>query len=77
MGFGPEQLSIPNNFRIPVSSFGMYGGHASIRIRYDSQSLDVLYNKGGDAPGNNIEFLQGEPCKWIKNQLLSFLFCIT
>jgi len=58
MGFGPEQLSIPNNFRIPVSSFGMYGGHASIRIRYDSQSLDVLYNKGGDAPGNNIEFLQ-------------------
>ena len=42
-----------------MSSFSEYGGHASINIRYDSKTTDVLYRKGDDAPGNNIAFLQG------------------
>ncbi len=59
MGFGPEQLSIPSDFEIPVSSFAKYGGHASIHIRYDSSSTNVYYNKGDNAPGDNIAYLQG------------------
>uniref|UniRef100_A0A7S4REZ5 VOC domain-containing protein n=1 Tax=Ditylum brightwellii TaxID=49249 RepID=A0A7S4REZ5_9STRA len=58
MGFGPEQLSIPSDFEIPVSSFAKYGGHASIHIRYDSKSLSPLYKRGEDAPGDNIAYLQ-------------------
>lgn len=58
LGYGPEQLSIPESFELPVSSFGEYGGHASIRVRYDSKSIDALYRKGADAPGDNIAFLQ-------------------
>eukprot|EP00560_Eucampia_antarctica_P007517 CAMPEP_0197827518 /NCGR_PEP_ID=MMETSP1437-20131217/4264_1 /TAXON_ID=49252 ORGANISM="Eucampia antarctica, Strain CCMP1452" /NCGR_SAMPLE_ID=MMETSP1437 /ASSEMBLY_ACC=CAM_ASM_001096 /LENGTH=334 /DNA_ID=CAMNT_0043428373 /DNA_START=140 /DNA_END=1144 /DNA_ORIENTATION=+ len=58
LGFGPEQLSIPSDFEIPVSPFAAYGGHASIHIRYDSQAVDVYYNKGELAPGDNIAFVQ-------------------
>jgi hypothetical protein len=58
MGYGPEQLSIPDDFTIPVSSFGKYGGHASIHIVYDSKATTPLYRKGDDAPGNNIAFVQ-------------------
>lgn len=57
MGFGPEELSIPSEFVIPVSSFAMYGGHASIRIVYDEKAADVFYRQGA-APGDNIAFLQ-------------------
>mmetsp|Transcript_14520 Transcript_14520/g.17514 ORF Transcript_14520/g.17514 Transcript_14520/m.17514 type:complete len:255 (+) Transcript_14520:1-765(+) len=58
MGFGPEELSIPSNFEIPVSSFAEYGGHASIHIRYDAQDSNVYYKNGDNAPGDNIAFLQ-------------------
>jgi hypothetical protein len=58
MGYGPEQLSIPEDFTIPVSSFATYGGHASIRIVYDSKATAPLYRKGDVAPGNNIAFVQ-------------------
>ena len=37
LGFGPETLSIPSTFTLPVSSFSQYGGHASIHVRYDQQ----------------------------------------
>ena len=60
MGFGPEQLSIPENFQIPVSSFGQYGGHASICIRYNTQAKSALYRIGDAAPGDNIAYLQGK-----------------
>jgi hypothetical protein len=58
LGFGPEEMRIPENFEIPVSSFSRYGGHASICVRYDSQIADLYYKKGDDAPGDNIAFLQ-------------------
>jgi hypothetical protein len=62
MAFGPEQMSIPDEWEPAVSSFGKYGGHASVRIRYDSsQSSDApYYIKGNDAPapGDNIAYLQ-------------------
>jgi hypothetical protein len=58
LGFGPEQLSIPSAFTIPVSSFAEYGGHASIHIRYDSQDTNVYYRSGETAPGDNIAYLQ-------------------
>lgn len=58
LGFGPEQLSIPRDFEIPVSSFGQYGGHASICVRYDSRAASILYRLGDNAPGDNIAFLQ-------------------
>jgi hypothetical protein len=58
MGFGPEQMSVPNDFVVPVSSFAMNGGHASIHIRYDSESKEALYKPGDPVPGNNIAYLQ-------------------
>jgi len=61
LGFGPEELSIPKEFEIPVSSFGEYGGHSSIHLRFDSRDTNVYFNpKSGnsDAPGNNIAYLQ-------------------
>jgi len=58
MGYGPEQLSTPEGFEVPVSSFGMNGGHGSIRLRVDSRSEDVFYRKGELAPGDNISYLQ-------------------
>jgi len=58
LGFGPEQLSVPDDFELPVSSFSKYGGHASINIRYDYESKAPLYRQGDDAPGNNIAYLQ-------------------
>lgn len=60
LGYGPEQLSIPNDFELPVSSFARYGGHASVKVRYDSKTAAPFYRIGDDAPGNNIAFLQGE-----------------
>lgn len=58
LGFGPEQLSVPSDFTLPVSSFAMYGGHASLHIRYDAKSSSVLYRQGETAPGDNIAYLQ-------------------
>ena len=57
-GFGPEQLSIPSEFQVPVSSFGLYGGHAAINISYDTQTSVVNYRSGSEAPGDNIAYLQ-------------------
>lgn len=58
LGFGPEQLSIPERFTLPVSSFAEYGGHSSINIRYDAKTMDAFYKKGDNAPGNNVAYLQ-------------------
>jgi catechol 2,3-dioxygenase-like lactoylglutathione lyase family enzyme len=58
LGYGPEQLSIPSDCTIPVSSFGTYGGHASIHLVYDSKSDTPLYRSGDAAPGDNIAYLQ-------------------
>jgi len=58
LGFGPEQLGIPSDFEIPVSSFGMYGGHASLHIRYDSKQADVLFRKGENTSNENIAYVQ-------------------
>ena len=60
LGFGPEQLSIPDGFQVPVSAFAEYGGHASINVRYDSSLTTPLYRQGDDAPGTNIAYLQRE-----------------
>jgi hypothetical protein len=58
VGFGPEQVSIPDDFEMAVSSFAAYGGHASIRIVYDSKTVAPLYRVGDTAPGTNIAYLQ-------------------
>lgn len=60
LGYGFEQASIPDDFEMPVSSFARYGGHASIHLRYDARSTELYYNGKGDAPGNNIAYLQGK-----------------
>ena len=60
LGYGPEQLEVPKDFVIPVSSFATYGGHASILVRYDSNAPAPLYRPGDDAPGDNIAYVQGE-----------------
>ena len=58
MGFGPEQLSIPSDFEIPVSSFAQYGGHASIHVVCDERTTAPFYRVGDNAPGTNIAYLQ-------------------
>jgi hypothetical protein len=58
LGYGPEQLSIPNDFTLPVSGFGKYGGHASIRVQYDAQATSAYYRGDGNPPGDNIAYLQ-------------------
>ncbi len=59
MGFGPEQLSIPDEFQPPVSSLASYGGHASIHIVYDKTITNPLYRVGDTTPpGDNIAYLQ-------------------
>ena len=35
LGFGPEDLDVPLGFVLPVSSFGEYGGHASLHVWCD------------------------------------------
>lgn len=64
LGFGPEELKIPDDFEIPVSSFAKYGGHMALKVVLDSRSTKVAYRAGDDAPGNNIAFLQGEFVLW-------------
>jgi len=59
VGFGPEELTVPKDYEFGVNSFAMYGGHASIHIRYDSQSSNVYFRgPGTDVLGDNIAFLQ-------------------
>jgi catechol 2,3-dioxygenase-like lactoylglutathione lyase family enzyme len=66
LGYGPEQLSIPADFVLPVSSFRYYGGHASIHLLYDSQASVPFYRPqqpqgGGDRGSNtvyNIAYVQ-------------------
>ena len=60
LGFGPEEANIPSDFELPVSSLAMYGGHASLHIRYDNRIPELYYNGKGEAPGNNIAFVQGK-----------------
>lgn len=57
LGFGPEQLSIPQDFQVPYA-FSQYGGHASIHLVYDTQAAAPLYRIGDPAPGNNIAYVQ-------------------
>eukprot|EP00984_Skeletonema_dohrnii_P025834 scaffold15012_cov160-Skeletonema_dohrnii-CCMP3373.AAC.4 len=64
LGFGPETLSIPPSFELPVSSFAQYGGHASIHLRYDPKDTSLLYKRSSGefnnepAPGDSIAYLQ-------------------
>jgi hypothetical protein len=59
LGYGPEEFRIPKEFVIPVSSFGEYGGHASIHLVYDSKTSTPYYRTGdASLPGDNIAFLQ-------------------
>ncbi|KAL7531286.1 hypothetical protein ACHAXR_003955 [Thalassiosira sp. AJA248-18] len=64
LGFGPETLSIPSNFELPVSSLSQYGGHASIHIRYDPSTTAPYYKRSAGeynnepARGDNIAYLQ-------------------
>lgn len=58
MGYGPEMLGVPEEFEVPVSSFGMNGGHGSIRLRLDGRGEEVYYRKGEMAPGDNFSYLQ-------------------
>jgi hypothetical protein len=59
LGYGPEQLDVPQDFVLPVSSFARYGGHASVRVVYDSATKEPLYRVGADlSPGNNVAYLQ-------------------
>jgi hypothetical protein len=58
LGFGPEQLSIPSDFQLPVSAFAKYGGHASIHLAYDTQEATPFYRTGDNVPGNNVAYLQ-------------------
>lgn len=58
LGYGPQQLSIPSDFTLPVSSFAQYGGHAAIHLVYDAKAVAPLYRIGDDAPGDNIAYLQ-------------------
>ena len=59
LGYGPEQLSVPSGFTLPVSSFAEYGGHSSIRVVYDNRSTRALYRLGDSSPpGNNIAYVQ-------------------
>ncbi|KAL7537112.1 hypothetical protein ACHAWF_005666 [Thalassiosira exigua] len=64
LGFGPETLSIPSDFELPVSSLARYGGHASLHLRYDPSGTTALYKRSSGefntepAPGDNIAYLQ-------------------
>eukprot|EP00804_Cyclotella_cryptica_P007449 CCRYP_002655-RB/>CCRYP_002655-RB protein AED:0.06 eAED:0.06 QI:86/1/1/1/0.4/0.33/6/2272/408 len=64
LSFGPETLSIPSTFTLPVSSFAEYGGHSSIHLRYDPFSTTPLYKRSSGefnnepAPGDSIAYLQ-------------------
>lgn len=59
LGFGPEQLDVPSDFQLPVSSFNLYGGHASVHLVYDASLKSPLYRTGDDAPpGDNVAYLQ-------------------
>jgi catechol 2,3-dioxygenase-like lactoylglutathione lyase family enzyme len=58
LGFGPEQLQIPTDFTLPISSFAKYGGHAAIHLIYDAKEAKPFYRTGENAPGNNIAYLQ-------------------
>lgn len=58
LGFGPETVNVPTGWVPGVSSFGEYGGHASIALVYDGSSRSALYRPGESAPGDNIAYLQ-------------------
>lgn len=60
MGYGPEQLSMPRDFKLPVSSFQNYGGHASIHIKYDPQATSPYYRNDGVMLGDNVAYIQGK-----------------
>jgi hypothetical protein len=64
LSFGPETLSIPQSFTLPVSSFAEYGGHSAIHLRYDPFTTSPLYKRSSGefnnepAPGDGIAYLQ-------------------
>jgi hypothetical protein len=59
LGFGPEELDVPSDFQIPVSSFNVYGGHASVHLVYDASLKSPLYRTGDESPpGDNVAYLQ-------------------
>ncbi len=84
LGFGPETLSIPSTFTLPVSSFSQYGGHASIHVRYDPQQQNKTsspqYYQRSDGEynnalptGDNIAYLQlGVPAYRISQMVKNY-----
>lgn len=58
LGYGPEQMSMPADFKLPVSSFQNYGGHASIHVRYDAQATSPYYRGDGVSLGDNVAYVQ-------------------
>ena len=69
LGFGPEDLDVPLGFVLPVSSFGEYGGHASLHVRCDPAppgggAMTTTYARSpgeyndAPAPGDNVAYLQ-------------------
>jgi hypothetical protein len=49
LGYGPEELSIPTNFILPISSFATYGGHSSLHIRYIPSTLSSSPSTSSDS----------------------------
>ena len=58
LGFGPEEMKIPDDFEMAVSSFSGYGGHSSICIRYDANAMSTYYKPGSDVTGDNVAYVQ-------------------
>jgi len=64
LGFGPETLSTPPDFELPVSALSQYGGHAAIHLRYDPLATTPLYKRSAGefnnepAPGDSLAYLQ-------------------
>jgi hypothetical protein len=78
IGFGPEQLSIPSDFNLSVSSLAKYGGHAAIHLVYDAKATTPLYTMGnsdgtrGGGGKDNIAYLQlGVPSYRISQMVLN------
>ena len=72
LGYGPEDLDVPSDFVLPVSSFARYGGHSSLHVRCASgdagnsttrEGRPLYVRSSGEyndspAPGNNVAYLQ-------------------
>ncbi len=57
LAFGPTEMNIPEDWEPAVSSFSNYGGHATIRVRYDKDTTEAFYT-GADTTGDNVAYIQ-------------------